>query len=147
VVGIAAMTAASRPTPDGHSVSPPYVLVVDDEPDMLVNVARILRRGRYDCVTAASGEEAMTLFQHRRPDLILTDLRMPGMDGLALLRAVTRHVPPIPVVIFTAYTSEATSQEALAAGASAFLPKPFTGAQLLEAVRAALDHGGPVAPA
>ena len=90
------MTAASTSTPDGHPASPPYVLVVDDEPDMLVNVARILRRGRYECVTAASGEEAMTLFQHRRPDLILTDLRMPGMDGLALLRAVMEHVPLDP---------------------------------------------------
>jgi CheY-like chemotaxis protein len=65
---------------------------------------------------------------------------MSGMDGLALLRTVRQHAPPVPVVIFTAYASEATAQEALAAGASAFLPKPFTGAQLLEAVRAALDH-------
>jgi CheY-like chemotaxis protein len=141
------MTAASTPAPNGHPASPPYVLVVDDEPDMLVNVARILRRGRYECVTAASGEEAMTLFEQRRPDLILTDLRMPGMDGLGLLRAVRKHVPPTPVVICTAYTSEATSQEALAAGASAFLAKPFTGAQLLESVRTALDHGGRAAPA
>ena len=134
-MGIASVT-------DGHPAPLPLVLVVDDEPDMLVNVARILRRGRYECVTAGSGDEAMTLFQQRRPDLVLTDLRMPGMDGLALLRAVTQHVPPTPVVIFTAYTSEAISQEALAAGASAFLAKPFTGAQLLESVRAALDHGG-----
>jgi CheY-like chemotaxis protein len=118
------------------------VLVVDDEPDMLVNVARILRRGHYECVTAASGEEAMTLFQRRRPDLILTDLRMSGMDGLALLRAVRQHASSVPVVIVTAYASEATAQEALAAGASAFLPKPFTGAQLLEVVRTALDHAG-----
>jgi CheY-like chemotaxis protein len=116
------------------------VLVVDDEPDMLVGVARILRRAHYECVTAASAEEAMTLFERRRPDLILTDLRMPGMDGLALLRAVRNQLPPTPVVICTAYASEATAQEALAAGASAFLPKPFTGAQLLDAVRTAVDH-------
>jgi CheY-like chemotaxis protein len=141
------MTAADSRTPDGYLASLPHVLVVDDEPDMLDNVARILRRGRYECVTAGSAEEAITLFQRRRPDLILTDLRMPGMDGLALLRAVRQHVPPTPVVIFTAYASEATAQEALTAGASAFLPKPFTGAQLLEAVRAALDHGGRAAPA
>lgn len=130
------MTAAG--SPDGRQV-----LVVDDEPDMLVNVARILRRSHYECVTAASGEEAMALFQQRRPDLILTDLRMSGMDGLALLRAVRQQAPPIPVVIFTAYASEATAQQALAAGASAFLPKPFTGARLLEAVRAALNHAFP----
>jgi CheY-like chemotaxis protein len=141
------MTAAGSQTPNGHPASPRSVLVVDDEPDMLVNVARILRRGRYECVTAGSGEEAIALLQRQRPDLILTDLRMPGMDGLALLRAVRRHFPPTPVVIFTAYASEATAQEALAAGASAFLPKPFTGAQLLETVRTALDHGRDTSPA
>jgi CheY-like chemotaxis protein len=133
------MTAA-----DGH---PWYVLVVDDEPDMLVNVVRILRRARYECVTAGSGEEAIAVFRRKRPDLILTDLRMQGMDGLALLRAVKQQLPPTPVVIFTAYASEATAQEALAAGASAFLPKPFTRPQLLEAVRGALDHGGGSPPA
>jgi CheY-like chemotaxis protein len=137
------MTAAASPTPNGHPPSPRQVLVVDDEPDMLVNVARILRRGRYECVTAASGEEAMALWQRRRPDLILTDLRMTGMDGLALLRAVRAHVPPTPVVIVTAYASEATAREALAAGASGFLPKPFTGAQLLDAVRVALGGSAP----
>jgi CheY-like chemotaxis protein len=135
------MTAAE--TPAGHAASPRYVLVVDDEPDMRVNVARILRRGGHECVMAGSGEEALSLLQERRPDLILTDLRMPGMDGLALLRAVRQHVPPIPVVVVTAYASEATAREALAAGASAFLAKPFTGAQLLDAVRSAFDHGGP----
>jgi CheY-like chemotaxis protein len=53
---------------------------------------------------------------------------------------VRNQLPPTPVVICTAYASEATAQEALAAGASAFLPKPFTGAQLLDAVRTAVDH-------
>src|SRR5262245_13074890 len=132
------MTTAAGPTANGHPAPVRHVLVVDDEPDMLVNVARILRRGRYECVTAASGEEALALFQRRRPDLILTDLRMTGMGGLALLRMVRAHVPPTPVVVVTAYASDATAQEALAAGASAFLPKPFTGAQLLDAVRSVL---------
>jgi len=103
---------------------------------MLVNVERILRRGPYQCVTATSGAEALALVDRDRPDLILTDLRMPGMDGLALLRAVRQVSPRTPVVILTAYAAEAT---AIAAGASAFLAKPFTGAQLLEVVRSSLD--------
>lgn len=140
------MTAAGSQTPADHPASPRYVLVVDDEPDMGVNVTRILRRGGYDCLAAGGGEEALALCEQRRPDLILTDLRMPGMDGLALLRAVRQHVPPIPVIIFSAYASGATAGEAGAMGASAFLPKPFTGAQLVDAVRAVLDHGGPAQP-
>jgi CheY-like chemotaxis protein len=134
-------------TRNDHPAPPRHVLVVDDEPDMLVNVARILRRARYECVTAESGEEALALFQRQRPDLILTDLRMPGMDGLALLRVVRQHLLPPPVVVFTAYASEATAREALAAGARGFLPKPFTGAELLEAVRTALDQKGDTLPA
>jgi CheY-like chemotaxis protein len=129
----------------GHGLPPPpqrRVLVVDDEPDMLVNVARILRRGPYDCVTAGSAEEALALFKRDQPDLILTDLRMPRMDGLALLRALKQLSTSTPVIVFTADATEATAQEALAAGASAFLAKPFSGSELLELVRASLDDTG-----
>jgi len=134
------MEPHSAQTGNGHIPSPATILVVDDEPDMLDNVARILRRGAYACCTVANGREALALIGRHHPDLILTDLRMPGMDGLALLRAIKQLSPPTPVVIFTAYTSEANAQEALAAGAAAFLAKPFSGAQLLQTVRQALGQ-------
>lgn len=134
------MEPDSAQTGNGHIPPPATILVIDDEPDMLDNVSRILRRGAYACRTAADGQEALALIGRNRPDLILTDLRMPGMDGLALLRAIQQLSPPMPVVIFTAYTSEATAEEALAAGAVAFLAKPFSGAQLLQTVRQALGH-------
>src|SRR3990172_10007397 len=92
------------------------ILVADDEPDMLENVARILRRGAHQCISAGSGQEALALVERERPDLILTDLRMPGMDGLGLLRAVKRLSPATPVVIFTAYASDASAREAAGAG-------------------------------
>ncbi len=111
------------------------ILVVDDEPDMLENVTRILRRSSYACVTARDGPQAMALLAETRPKLILTDLRMPGMDGLALLRAVKRVAPETPVILFTAYASEGAAHEAAHAGATAFLAKPFTATQLLQAVR------------
>lgn len=114
------------------------VLVVDDEPDMLENIARILRRSAHDCVTARDGEEALALVERRRPDLVLTDLRMTGIDGLALLGALKRLSPRTPVVLFTAYATDAVALEAVEAGAAGFLAKPFTGAQLLEVVRRAL---------
>lgn len=114
------------------------ILVVDDEPDMLENVARILRRSSHQCITAASGQEALALVEREHPDLILTDLRMPGMDGLVLLRTVKRLFPPTPVVVFTAYASDAAAREAAEAGAVGFLVKPFTGAELLQTVQQAL---------
>ncbi len=118
------------------------ILVVDDEPDMLENVARILRRNAHQCVTARSGQEAVAMLEREHPDLVLTDLRMPGMDGLGLLRTVKRVSPPTPVVIFTAYASDAAAREASAAGAAGFLVKPFTAAELLQAVLRALEPNG-----
>ena len=119
------------------------ILVVDDEPDMLENVARILRRGPYRCVTTASGQDALALLEQQRPALVLTDLRMPGMDGLALLRAAKRVAPDTPVIIFTADASESAADEARRAGAAAFLAKPFSGGQLLQALRQALAEAPP----
>ena len=122
------------------------ILVVDDEPDMLENVARILRRCAQQCISAGSGQEALALVERERPDLILTDLRMPGMDGLGLLRAVKRLSPATPVVIFTAYASDAAARDAAEAGAVGFLVKPFTGAELLQTVQQALPPRSGKAP-
>lgn len=114
------------------------ILVVDDEADMLETCARILRRSGYSCLTTASGQEALVLLEHEHPDLILTDLRMPRVDGMALLRHAKQAAPQIPVVIFTAYVSEASAREVLEAGAAAYLPKPFTTVQLRQTVEQAL---------
>ena len=122
------------------------ILVADDEPDMLENVARILRRCAQQCISAGSGQEALALVERERPDLILTDLRMPGMDGLGLLRAVKRLSPATPVVIFTAYASDASAREAAGAGAAGFLVKPFTSAELLQTVQQALPPRSGKAP-
>jgi len=109
---------------------------------MLENVARIFRRSPYACLTAASGREALTLMDREAPDLILTDLRMPGMDGLALLREARQRRPGTPVVVVTAYASDEAAQRALDAGARALLPKPFTSAELLRTVGQALGAEG-----
>jgi two-component system, NtrC family, C4-dicarboxylate transport response regulator DctD len=93
-------------------------------------------------VTAGSSEEALALVERDQPDLIVSDLRMPGMDGLGLLRALKQLSASTPVIIFTAYATDATAQEALAAGASAFLAKPFTATELLEIVGASLNGAG-----
>lgn len=116
------------------------ILIVDDEADMLETCARIFRRSGYTCLTTASGQEALALLERVHPDLILTDLRLHRMDGLTLLRQAKQLAPEIPVVIFTAYVSEASARAALEAGAAAYLPKPFTAAQLRRAVEQTLGE-------
>ena len=110
------------------------ILIVDDEEDMRETCIRVFRRTGYRCLAVSDGQEALALLDAQRPDLILTDLRMPRVDGLALLRKVRRLASPPPVVIFTAYVSEGSIREALEAGAAAYLPKPFTPQKLREVV-------------
>lgn len=121
---------------------PRTVLVVDDEPDMLENMCRIFRRSPFACVCvlARNGHEALAVLERDPPDLVLTDLRMPGMDGLTLLRQIRRVAPRTPVIIFTAYATESAAEEAFHAGAAAFLAKPFSAAQLLGTVQQALEN-------
>jgi CheY-like chemotaxis protein len=124
----------SEPGPAGRR----RVLIVDDDPDMADTCARILRRSGHDCLTATSGRTALVLLRSHRPDLILADLRMPEMDGLALLTHVRRLAPRIPVIIVTAYGSAETARLAREAGAAAYLAKPFGVGELRDAVARAL---------
>ena len=114
------------------------VLIVDDEPDLATTCARLLRRMGHVPLITLSGQEAVELIEREHPDLILTDLRLPAVDGLAVLRHAQRGARKIPVILFTAYTSEASRRQALEAGASAYLPKPFSAAALGAAVEQAL---------
>ena len=115
------------------------VLVVDDDRDMVETCARILQRGGYDCLTATGGREALDLLRRHRLDLILTDLRMPEMDGLTLLANARRDAPKVPVVIFTAYGSMETARQAREAGAAAYLAKPFGVGELQDTVARVLS--------
>jgi len=117
-----------------HRGSPPKILIVDDEADMRETCVRIFKRNGYECVAVNDGQEALIALDRDRPDLILTDLRMPRMDGLTLLRHVQRRPAPPAVIVFTAYVSEQSVRETLAAGAAACLPKPFTPQKLREVV-------------
>jgi len=117
----------------------PKILIVDDEADMRETCVRIFRRNGYDCVAVNDGQEALTALDRDPPDLILTDLRMPRMDGLALLRHVRRLPVPPAVIVFTAYISEQSVRETLEAGAAACLPKPFTPQKLREVVEPLLQ--------
>ena len=114
------------------------VLVVDDEPDMVENCARILKRAGYQCLTATDPRQALALVESERPDLLLTDLKMPSMDGMELLRRAREVDPALPVVVITAFATIESAVAAIKDGAFDYLPKNFSVDQLRVTVERAL---------
>jgi CheY-like chemotaxis protein len=106
------------------------ILIVDDEPDVAdlfrQRFRREVRQGRYVLHFAASGEEGLRRVAEIGQELIviLSDINMPGMDGLALLREIKQRRPELPVVMVTAYGDDERMRTAEQLGAAAFLPKP-----------------------
>ncbi|HXG02911.1 MAG TPA: sigma-54 dependent transcriptional regulator [Candidatus Binatia bacterium] len=114
------------------------ILIVDDEPDMVENLTRILRRAGHRCLRATDAERALALLESERPDLLITDLRMPGMDGMELLRRAREADPALPVIVVTAYGTIESAVAAIKQGAFDFLPKNFSVDELLVVVERAL---------
>jgi DNA-binding NtrC family response regulator len=114
------------------------ILIVDDEPDMVENCARILRRAGYRCLSTTDPERAVALLEAERPDLLLTDLKMPGIDGLELLRRAREIDATLPVIVVTAFATIESAVAAIKEGAFDYLPKNFSVDQLQVAVERAL---------
>ena len=122
-----------------HAMSTePRILVVDDEPDMVDNCVRILRRAGYRCVSATDPHRALALLESERPDLLLTDLKMPEIDGLALLRRAHELDAALPVVVITAFATIESAVAAIKDGAFDYLPKNFSVDELTLVVERAL---------
>jgi DNA-binding NtrC family response regulator len=119
-------------------MTPRRVLVVDDEVDFLTTYERLLRREGLAVIAASSVAGALEAIERDLLDLIISDLKLPDGDGLAVVRAAQRHKRPLPVIVVTGFPSDETRRTALAEGASAFFPKPFAAAALLAAVRSSL---------
>ena len=102
------------------------ILVVDDEPMVRKSLAQAVARGGVDVLTAGDAREALAMLDDSPCPMVFTDLRMPGMDGLTLLRSIKQRTPSTQVVIVTAFASDAIVAEARRAGASEILNKPFT---------------------
>ena len=98
------------------------VLIVDDEPDMVENCTRILRRAGYHCLTATDPYRALALLESDSPDLLLTDLKMPGLDGMELLRRAHELDPAMPVIMITAFATIESAVAAVKEGAFDYLP-------------------------
>jgi putative two-component system response regulator len=116
------------------------VLCVDDEPITLRLVTRLLERMGLIVTTASSPMDALQLFDVDRFDLIITDIRMPGMDGHAFLAAVRARDPQVPVIVATGHASLDNAIRALRDGASGMLIKPFTGEEFTSEVANALQR-------
>jgi two-component system, NtrC family, response regulator AtoC len=121
------------------------VLVVDDDASVRSVVSKLLTRSGYEVVEARDGLEAIQILGARPMDLVITDLNMPGADGLQVLRHTREKHPKIPVLILTGENSIRDCVEAMRAGAFNFLTKPFHAADLGEIVRQALRSRGPQA--
>ena len=131
----------------------PHILVVDDEPNVRKVLGAMLEQAGYLTTRAATGDEALGLVRAQDPDLVITDLKMPGMDGLDLLRRLKEGFPEIPVILLTAHGTVEAAVEAMKQGALDFLAKPFDKTRVLEIVakglgqaeRARTEFQGPLA--
>jgi two-component system response regulator GlrR len=118
------------------------ILLVDDDPDLLHLLAIRLKSAGYNVTTADSGERALAAIAAGLPQLVITDLRMPGMDGLALFDSVQRDHPALPVVILTAHGNIPDAVAATKRGVFGYLTKPYDSNILIEQVEAALRLSG-----
>jgi putative two-component system response regulator len=118
----------------------PRVLCVDDEPDILRLTTRLLERMGLISWTAPDPVAALAMFDADRFDLIITDIRMPGMDGHAFLAAIRERDPQVPVIVATGHASLDNAIRALRDGASGMLIKPFTADEFTAEVTSALDR-------
>lgn len=118
----------------------PTVLIVDDEKNSREGLRNFLEGLNYEALTAASGEEALELLQKEKPDILLTDIRMPRMDGIALLEKVKNKYPEISVIVLTAYGTVENAVRAMKMGAFHYLMKPINLEELEFLIKKALTE-------
>ncbi|QOJ01285.1 MAG: sigma-54-dependent Fis family transcriptional regulator [Phycisphaeraceae bacterium] len=116
------------------------ILVVDDKELMRDGVCETLRRAGFEVHAAGDGREALAAIARRRPDVVVTDMRMPGMGGVELLAEVRRLDEDLPVLVMTAFATIDTAVAAMRQGAFDYLTKPFEGDELIIAVKRAVEH-------
>ena len=136
----AALASAARPA---TGATRPRVLVVDDEASIRDLLSKTLALAEYDVDTAPDGTSALDRMRAFNYDLLIADLKMPGMDGLTLIRQAKRIKADLPVIIITGFSTESSAIEAVNLGVAGYLTKPFRVPQVLAAASKAL--GAPAA--
>jgi len=132
-------TPASAPPPKGGA----SLLLVDDDPDMLRLLSLRLGAAGYQVTAVKSAEDALAKLSMARPELVISDVQLPGMDGLALFQAIRGRHPFLPVILLTAHGTIPDAVEATKRGVFTYLTKPFDGKELQEAVERALKLAAP----
>lgn len=117
-----------------------HILVVDDEGAIRYSISKTLQRVGYQVSSAASGEEALLMLDETPFDVVLTDIRMPGLSGVELLAKIKERAPDTVVILMTAYASLGTAVEALRLGAHDYLVKPVTNQDIRQSVARGLER-------
>ncbi len=118
----------------------PRILVVDDEEIVCESCKRILEEEGYEVETALSGEEAFSKMKENPYDIVLTDLKMPGIDGMEVLKTIRRDYPSTIVIMITGFATVETAVESMKLGAFDYIPKPFTPDEVSIVVKKAIDQ-------
>ena len=114
------------------------LLIVDDDADLLKLLSMRLEAAGYDVTAVASAEAALAQMDVQRPALVLSDVQLPGMDGLALFNTIRERHPALPVILLTAHGTIPDAVAATAQGVYTYLTKPFDGRALLDTIAQAL---------
>ena len=129
--------AAPRPV---SGATRPRVLVVDDEASIRDLLSKTLALAEYDVDVAPDGRSALERMRMYPYDLLIADLKMPGMDGLTVIREAKRYKSDLPVIIITGFSTESSAIEAVNLGVAGYLTKPFRVPQVLAAAAKALGE-------
>ena len=133
-------SAAAAPQKAGQPTGRPRVLVVDDEASIRDLLAKTLALAEYDVDLAPDGRTALDRLRIIPYDLLITDLKMPGVDGLSVIREARRLKADLPVIIITGFSTEASAIEAVNLGVSGYLTKPFRVPRVLATAAKALGE-------
>lgn len=120
-------------------MKPAHILLIDDEAIALTNLSHVLRKEGYVVTACKDGEAGLAALAQGAYDLVLTDLKMPGLDGMEVLRRVQAEHPQVPVIMITGHATLDSAVAAMKAGAFHYLAKPFRLAEAREVVRSALE--------
>jgi CheY-like chemotaxis protein len=108
------------------------ILIIEDDPFLLFTLSAYLEDSGFTCLRAADGEAGLEAFAAHRPDLVVTDLRMPGLDGLEVVASLLREAPGFPVIVLSGASDMATAKQALDLGARLCLAKPVADLAVFE---------------
>jgi excisionase family DNA binding protein len=135
-----ARTSVPAPARSTTGTTRPRVLVVDDEASIRDLLAKTLALAEYDVDVAPDGRSALERMRMYPYDLLIADLKMPGMDGLTVIREAKRYKADLPVIIITGFSTESSAIEAVNLGVAGYLTKPFRVPQVLAAAAKALGE-------